>query len=75
MKKSWKKLLKFKWLSKLQLSNRHPDRPYSLDYINGLLTNAYEIHGDRHYVDDHAIVCYLGFIGTQKVLVIGEQKR
>ena len=34
----------------------------------------YEIHGDRHYVDDHAIVCYLGYIGTQKVLVIGEQK-
>ena len=58
---------------KLQLA-RHPDRPYSLDYINGLLTNAYEIHGDRHYVDDHAIVCYLGYIGTQKVLVIGEQK-
>ena len=58
---------------KLQLA-RHPDRPYSLDYINGLLTNAYEIHGDRHYVDDHAIVCYLGFIGSQKVLVIGEQK-
>ena len=58
---------------KLQLA-RHPDRPYSLDYINGLLTDAYEIHGDRHYVDDHAIVCYLGFIGTQKVLVIGEQK-
>jgi acetyl-CoA carboxylase alpha subunit len=45
-----------------------------MDYINGLLTNAYEIHGDRHYVDDHAIVCYLGFIGNQKVLVIGEQK-
>ena len=58
---------------RLQLA-RHPDRPYSLDYINGLLTNAYEIHGDRHYVDDHAIVCYLGFIGEQKVLVIGEQK-
>jgi acetyl-CoA carboxylase carboxyl transferase subunit alpha len=58
---------------KLQLA-RHPDRPYSLDYINGLLTNAYEIHGDRHYVDDHAIVCYLGYIDDQKVLVIGEQK-
>ena len=58
---------------KLQLA-RHPDRPYSMDYIHGLLTNAYEIHGDRHYVDDHAIVCYLGFIGNQKVLVIGEQK-
>jgi len=58
---------------KLQLA-RHPDRPYAIDYISGILTNAYEIHGDRHFVDDHAIVCYLGFIGEQKVLVIGEQK-
>lgn len=58
---------------KLQLA-RHPDRPYALDYINGLLTDAYEIHGDRHYVDDNAIVCYLGYIGEQKVMVIGEQK-
>ena len=58
---------------KTQLA-RHPDRPYSMDYIHGLLTNAYEIHGDRHYVDDHAIVCYLGFIGNQKVLVIRRTK-
>lgn len=58
---------------KLQLA-RHPDRPYALDYINSILSNAYEIHGDRHFVDDNAIVCYLGFIGTQKTLVIGEQK-
>ncbi|AXX84115.1 acetyl-CoA carboxylase carboxyl transferase subunit alpha [Aliarcobacter skirrowii] len=58
---------------KLQLA-RHPDRPYALDYINGLLTDAYEVHGDRHYVDDHAIVCYFGFIDNQKVLIIGEQK-
>lgn len=58
---------------KLQLA-RHPDRPYALDYINGLLTDAYEIHGDRHFVDDKAIVCYLGYIGEQKVMVIGEQK-
>ena len=58
---------------KLQLA-RHPDRPYALDYINGLLTDAYELHGDRHFVDDNAIVCYLGFIGTQRTLIIGEQK-
>ena len=58
---------------KLQLA-RHPDSPYALDYINAILSNAYEIHGDRHFVDDNAIVCYLGFIGTQKTLVIGEQK-
>lgn len=57
---------------KLQLA-RHPDRPYALDYINAILSNAYEIHGDRHFVDDNAIVCYLGFIG-KKTLVIGEQK-
>lgn len=58
---------------KLQLA-RHPNRPYAMDYINGLLTDAYEIHGDRHYVDDNAIVCFLGYIGEQKVMVIGEQK-
>ncbi|QEZ88438.1 acetyl-CoA carboxylase carboxyl transferase subunit alpha [Aliarcobacter cibarius] len=58
---------------KLQLA-RHPDRPYALDYINGMLTDAYEIHGDRHFVDDNAIVCYLGFIGKQRALIIGEQK-
>ena len=43
---------------KLQLA-RHPDRPYSLDYIRGLLTDAYEIHGDRHFVDDKAILAKL----------------
>lgn len=58
---------------KLQLA-RHPDRPYAMDYINELLTDAYEIHGDRHYVDDKAIVCYLGYIDGQKVMLIGEQK-
>lgn len=58
---------------KLQLA-RHPDRPYAMDYIRGIMTDAYEIHGDRHYVDDHAIVCYLGYIGSEKVMVIGEQK-
>ena len=58
---------------KLQLA-RHPDRPYAMDYIRGLMTDAYEIHGDRHYNDDHAIVCYLGYIGGEKVMVIGEQK-
>ena len=58
---------------KLQLA-RHPNRPYAMDYINGLLTDAYEIHGDRHYIDDKAIVCFLGYINNQKVMVIGEQK-
>lgn len=58
---------------KLQLA-RHPDRPYALDYIRALLTDSYEIHGDRHFSDDSAIICYIGYIGNEKVMVIGEQK-
>ncbi|MEA3512511.1 MAG: acetyl-CoA carboxylase carboxyltransferase subunit alpha [Campylobacterota bacterium] len=58
---------------KLKLA-RHIDRPYAIDYIKGLMTNYYEIHGDRHLADDQAIVCYIGFIGDKKCVVIGEQK-
>ncbi|DAB29101.1 MAG TPA: acetyl-CoA carboxylase carboxyl transferase subunit alpha [Sulfurimonas sp. UBA12504] len=58
---------------KLQLA-RHVDRPYALDYINLIMHDHYEIHGDRHFRDDAAIVCYLGYIGDEKVVVIGEQK-
>lgn len=58
---------------KLKLA-RHPDRPYALDYIRGLMNDTYEIHGDRHLADDNAIVCYLGYIGDTKCVVIGEQK-
>lgn len=58
---------------KLQLA-RHPNRPYALDYIRGMMTNAYEIHGDRQFRDDAAIVCYIGEIADKKCMVIGEQK-
>jgi acetyl-CoA carboxylase carboxyl transferase subunit alpha len=58
---------------KLQLA-RHPDRPYALDYIRMIMTNAYEIHGDRAFRDDTAMVCFLGYIDGQKTMVIGEQK-
>jgi len=58
---------------KLKLA-RHADRPYSMDYIRGLMTDSYEIHGDRHLADDKAIVCFLGYIGDTKCVVIGEQK-
>jgi len=58
---------------KLQLA-RHPDRPYSLDYIRMIMTDSYEIHGDRAFRDDPALVCFLGYIGSQKTMVIGEQK-
>ena len=58
---------------KLQLA-RHLDRPYALDYINLIMKDKYEIHGDRHFRDDAAIICYMGYIGDEKVVVIGEQK-
>ena len=58
---------------KLQLA-RHLDRPYSFDYINIIMKDKYEIHGDRHFRDDPAILCYIGYIGDEKVMVIGEQK-
>ncbi len=58
---------------RLQLA-RHPDRPYAVDYVRLLLADAHEIHGDRAYRDDPAIVCYAGYIGGKKVMVIGEQK-
>ncbi len=58
---------------KLQLA-RHIDRPYALDYINLIMRDKYEIHGDRHFRDDAAILCYMGYIGDEKVMVIGEQK-
>ncbi len=58
---------------KLQLA-RHPDRPYSLDYIQALMTNTYEIHGDRAFRDDPAMLCFIGWIDGQKTMLIGEQK-
>lgn len=58
---------------KLQLA-RHPDRPYSLDYVRLLLKDAYELHGDRAFADDKAIVCFIGYINGRKVMLIGEQK-
>ncbi len=58
---------------KLQLA-RHQDRPYALDYINMIMEEKYELHGDRHFRDDPAIICYIGYIDGQKTVVIGEQK-
>jgi len=58
---------------KLQLA-RHPDRPYALDYIKLLMDDAYEIHGDRAFRDDPAILCYIGWIDGHKTMLIGEQK-
>ena len=53
---------------------RHPDRPYTLDYINLMTTNFIELHGDRHYRDDKAIVGGFAQIDDYKVMMIGHQK-
>ena len=53
---------------------RHPDRPYMLDYVRALFSDTKEIHGDRAFKDDTSIVCFLGYIGGKKVVIIGEQK-
>ena len=56
-----------------QLS-RHPGRPYTLDYISLIFTDFHELHGDRTYADDPAIVCGLARLEGQPVVVIGHQK-
>jgi acetyl-CoA carboxylase carboxyl transferase subunit alpha len=53
---------------------RHPRRPYALDYINGLFADFIELHGDRLYRDDPAIVGGLGRLHGRSVVVIGQQK-
>jgi len=58
---------------KVQIA-RHPKRPYTLDYVNLLMTDFLEIHGDRLFSDDKAIVAGLAKLDKQKVLVIGHQK-
>lgn len=53
---------------------RHPRRPYTLDLIGLLVREFVELHGDRLYGDDHAIVAGLGWLGTRAVVVVGHQK-
>jgi acetyl-CoA carboxylase carboxyl transferase subunit alpha len=53
---------------------RHPQRPYTLDYIRGLFTEFQELHGDRAYADDPAIVCGTARFNGDPVVVIGHQK-
>ena len=56
-----------------QLS-RHPNRPYSLDYIDRMFTDFEYLHGDRAYADDHPIVGGIGRLDGKPVVVIGQQK-
>ena len=53
---------------------RHPKRPHTLDYVQRILTDFQEIHGDRLFGDDPAIVCGMGRLDGRPVLLIGEQK-
>ena len=52
----------------------HPGRPYTLDYIEHIFTDFHELHGDRAYADDPAIVCGLARLDEQPVMIIGHQK-
>ncbi|MCG5515222.1 MULTISPECIES: acetyl-CoA carboxylase carboxyl transferase subunit alpha [unclassified Ectothiorhodospira] len=53
---------------------RHPRRPYTLDYVKHMLTEFEELHGDRAFADDPAIVGGIGRLGERPVMVIGHQK-
>ena len=63
-------------LSPWQISqvSRHPQRPYTLDYIEHLFTDFHELHGDRAYADDAAIVGGMARFNGEPVMVIGHQK-
>ncbi|WP_118815245.1 acetyl-CoA carboxylase carboxyltransferase subunit alpha [Neisseria lactamica] len=66
----------FSKLTPAQISqvSRHSQRPYTLDYIEALFTDFEELHGDRHFADDHAIVGGLARFNGQSVMVVGHQK-
>ncbi|MDR2664623.1 MAG: acetyl-CoA carboxylase carboxyltransferase subunit alpha, partial [Puniceicoccales bacterium] len=59
--------------SRIQLA-RHPQRPYALDYIDRIFDNFQEIHGDRHFGDDAAMVCGPALLDGRPVMVVGQQK-
>jgi acetyl-CoA carboxylase carboxyl transferase subunit alpha len=53
---------------------RHPRRPYTLDYIEHLTDGFIELHGDRGYSDDKAVVCGPAYFSGRKVMIVGQQK-
>ncbi|HLH75812.1 MAG TPA: acetyl-CoA carboxylase carboxyltransferase subunit alpha [Candidatus Binataceae bacterium] len=53
---------------------RHPSRPQTLDYIAALLRDFVELHGDRRFGDDRAIVAGIGYFGKQRVAIVGQQR-
>ncbi|HIE59115.1 MAG TPA: acetyl-CoA carboxylase carboxyltransferase subunit alpha [Hydrogenothermaceae bacterium] len=75
---------KFKELGKRYIENltawektqlaRHPKRPHTIDYINHVFTGFIELHGDRRFADDKAIIAGFAFLGNTPVCVIGHEK-
>jgi len=53
---------------------RHPERPFSMDYIEAITTEFVELHGDRNFADDTALIGGIGKIDDQSVILIGQQK-
>jgi acetyl-CoA carboxylase carboxyl transferase subunit alpha len=53
---------------------RHPDRPYTLDYVERLLDDWFELHGDHHHGDDAALVAGLGRLRGRTIVLVGNQK-
>lgn len=53
---------------------RHPMRPHTVDYIKEVVTDFHELHGDRYFSDDPSMICGFGYLGDQKVAVIGIEK-
>src|SRR5262252_8938123 len=53
---------------------RHQDRPYTLDYVDRVLDDFFELHGDRGRADDHAIVAGIGKLDGRTVVLVGQQK-
>jgi acetyl-CoA carboxylase carboxyl transferase subunit alpha len=53
---------------------RHPDRPYTLDYVERMLDDWVELHGDRGRADDGAIVAGIGRLGSRTIVLVGHQK-
>ncbi len=53
---------------------RHPDRPYSKDYIDLIFTDFVELHGDRLFADDSAVICGIAKLDNKKIVIIAQQK-
>ena len=58
---------------KVQLA-RHPERPHSLDYLDKITSYWFELHGDRKYSDDKAIITGIGIVDDHKAVIVAQEK-